>query len=409
VPAEIRAITPDEHADWAATMASVFLAEPPSPAERELTRQTIDFSRARGAFDATGRVVATCRSFPTTLTVPGGTAPPTHALSNVTVLPTHRRQGLLTGMLEADLADAVERGEPVSALIAAEWPIYGRFGYGPAVQRVAYEVDTRSAAFVHGGGGTVAIVEPAQARPHTPAVEAAVRRGAPGSIERPAHYFDWQLGLVDESIRQRAWKGTVALHYDDAGAVDGYVRWHADSHWDGMRPSGTLHVDELLAATASANARLWRLVCEVDLVTTVRADDRPVGDALPHLLRDGRAARVVRAEDLEWVRLLDVCAALEARRYPAAGRLVVEVVDPYGWASGRYALDGGPDGASCRRTDAAPDLTLPVQALGSAYLGGYRMRTLATAGLVDEHTAGALARADAVLGPLEPPWMLTFF
>jgi len=34
---------------------------------------------------------------------------------------------------------------------------------------------------------------------------------------------------------------------------------------------------------------------------------------------------------------------------------------------------------------------------------------LAAAGLVDEHAAGALARADALLGPLEQPWMLTWF
>ena len=46
--------------------------------------------------------------------------------------PTHRRQGLLRRMLEPDLAASKERGEPVGMLIAAEFPIYGRFGYGSA-------------------------------------------------------------------------------------------------------------------------------------------------------------------------------------------------------------------------------------------------------------------------------------
>ena len=67
------------------------------------------------------------------MTVPGGVGS-CAALTNVTVAATHRRRGLLTAMLTRDLADSVERGEIVGALIAAEYPIYGRFGYGPAVE-----------------------------------------------------------------------------------------------------------------------------------------------------------------------------------------------------------------------------------------------------------------------------------
>jgi predicted acetyltransferase len=374
----------------------------------ELRRPYVDWSRTRGAFDD-GRPVATCRSFATTMTVPGGAAVSTAALSNVTVLPTHRRRGLLTEMLTADLADCVERGEPVGALVAAEWPIYGRYGYGPAVERAAYEIDTRAAAFRRpADGGSVALVDPPSARADVVAVHDALRTRCPGSIERLPFVHDRAAGSLPDGASDR-WQGELALHRDADGTVDGYVRWRSDAKWDGMRPCGTLHVDELFALTDDAYAALWRLVLGVDLVTTVRAENRPPVEPLRHLLTDGRAARQVRTEDVLWVRLLDVPVALSARRYPVADRVVLDVVDPGGWATGRYALDASPDGATCVRTTETAELSLPVQSLGAAYLGGTRLATLAAAGLVDEHAAGALARADALLGPLEQPWMLTGF
>jgi len=75
----------------------------------------------------------------------------------------------------------------------------------------------------------------------------------------------------------------------------------------------------------------------------------------------------------------------------------------------RLLLDAGPDGATCRATDRSPDLTLPVAALGGAYLGGTRLRDIVLATGVDEHRDGALARADALLRTSDEPGCSTFF
>ena len=75
---------------------------------------------------------------PRRLRLPGGGDLPVSCLTQVTVLPTHTRRGHLTRLMRAQLEAAVEAGEAASLLIAAEWPIYGRFGYGPyRVDRVA--------------------------------------------------------------------------------------------------------------------------------------------------------------------------------------------------------------------------------------------------------------------------------
>ena len=104
-----------------------------------------------------------------------------------------------------------------------------------------------------------------------------------------------------------------------------------------------------------------------------------------------------RRADFLWVRILDVAGAAVGRaRYLAPGRVVLEVVDAPGYAAGRFALDGGPDGASCAPTDRGAGLTLAVDALGAASLGGAVAAVLADAGRVDVHDDAALATADAM-------------
>ena len=60
-------------------------------------------------------------------------------------------------------------------------------------------------------------------------------------------------------------------------------------------------------------------------------------------------------------------------------------------------------------TDRSPDLTLPVAALGAAYLGGNRLAHVTLATGADEHRHGALAEADVAFHTTEAPWCSTFF
>ena len=107
---------------------------------------------------------------------------------------------------------------------------------------------------------------------------------------------------------------------------------------------------------------------------------------------------------------MDVAKALEERRYATEGRVVFEVRDLFcSWNEGRYELDGGLDGASCRVTDAEPDLDLTVNDLGAAYLGGSTFRQLHRAGRIVEERAGALARADSMFAWDPAPWCSFMF
>ena len=132
-------------------------------------------------------------------------------------------------------------------------------------------------------------------------------------------------------------------------------------------------------------------------------------DPLLSLLAEPRRLRLT-VRDGVWVRLVDVPAALESRRYAAEDRIVLEVRDDFcPWNDGRVALEGGADGAACVRTDASPDLMLSSAELAAAYLGGTTIGHLARAGRVDEETPGALRRADAMLRWDPAPWCPEMF
>jgi predicted acetyltransferase len=411
VSVEIRQLASDDLAAWYAAMNRAFFNASDPERMADARRSSLDYARALAAYDE-GRVVATFRSFATEYTVPGGAMVPAAAVTNVTVSATHRRQGLLTAMMSRDLDAAKERGEPVAILIASEWPIYGRYGFGPATEHVTWEIDVPGARLrpEHQGEGTIAYSEPTEMRKLAPAVFDAHRAACPGELARSDFRWDIDFGVIPPAWPPDTGAGrTDHILCRDGDEVTGYATYQIKDDARDRVIDGVITLHELIAATPAAYARLWRFLTEHDLVTTIRAADRPVAEPLRWQVLDGRALRQAVRADFIWLRVLDVERALEARRYWTSGRVVLEVVDRLGYASGRFALDATPDGATCRRVDEEPDVTLDAAALGSVYLGGFGVRELALAGRVSEVRSGGIDTADAVLHAPVRPWSATWF
>ncbi len=405
----IRPIQEAELPAFIESLSAAFLERPSVQAVVEEVTPSWDLRRVLAAFDE-DRIVGTFRSWGTELTVPGGARIPAAAVAAVTVMPTHRRQGILRAMVGVEHAAIRERGEAVGLLYAAEYPIYGRFGYGVGCQVATWTVDTRATAFGVEATGSVEFVSPSDVttREALKAVFESWRVRQPGEIRR--RELRWEYDLGRETAWGKRWQGFVALHRDPSGAIDGYARYHAEDKWEQRQPRVILLVDELHALTDAAYVALWRFLAEVDLVATVKAEGRSPSERLPWLLSNARAAVASDVGDGLWVRLFDLVRALEARTYERAADVVLEVVD--GEAPGgrtRVRLDAGPDGARCRRTKAEPDLTLDVAALGAAYLGGTRLRDAVLARGADEHRSGALAEVDGLFRTADQPWCTTFF
>ncbi|WP_226961576.1 MULTISPECIES: GNAT family N-acetyltransferase [Streptomyces] len=412
---EMRGVAGDREATdaWVRAVTTGFLDRGADLSKEELdvrfARQ--ELSRAYGFFEK-DRCVATFNSLPLRLTTVGGAQLATSGVSGVTVTVTHRRRGLLSRLMERELREARERGEPLAGLIAAEYRIYGRYGFGPATSFVNWRVNTRRAGLDERWSpaevdGTLALVEDAEAREVLPELHRRFRARTPGAISWDDFHWDRITGLAPGPSKETPplW----AVYRDAAGVVRGLVGFVVEKDWDRGMPNGTARVRTFYAEDDAVERALWRLLFSLDWVSVVDTGRARPDSTLPLMLPDARAAAVAEVADFLWLRPLDVPAMLAARSYAAEGDLVFEVRDPMGLANGRFLLTAGPDGASCAPTTRSADLTLDVAALGRLYLGEDSAARLLAGGLLSEETNGATARADLLLHTGRRPWCPDIF
>jgi predicted acetyltransferase len=416
VPELVNPVPADEIGPWTRAMIATFLGDPDSAEARrwvDTLGRRWQPERAWGVRDR-GRWVATLRTETRALAVPGyaggGIDLRADALTNVTVSPTHRRRGLMSRMLEGSLSAARERGDAVSILIAAEWPIYGRFGYAPATVAADYELRrSRAGAWCAGDATQVRQVEREEFAGVAPAVFAAARRRRAGHVDRDPEWWNRTLGREGYAPSEdlpHNW-----LVHDGVTGPDGLLAWKATRDSRLVPPLGAAQVWTLTAATDAAYQDLWAYLTGLDGIDDITLPDRPVDERVRWLLADARTLVMTEWVDSLWLRILDVPAALTARRYGVAGELVLEVIDEnvHRFASGRYRLSADGDEVACAATGDDPDVAITQQALASIYLGGFRPEELRLSGAVQERTPGALGRLGVMFSTPLAPWNATSF
>ncbi len=370
------------------------------PEKREAEAEFLGFEWDRTvAAEIGGRLAGVHSVFSLDMTVPGGEVPAA-GLTWVGVHPQFRRQGVLRAMMAHHLGAVRERGsEPVSVLWAAEPGIYGRFGYGLATHGLDLTV-ARGADMVDVSGSDDLQVrfEVADVDRHTALVQdcyEAYRRTRPGAVSRGSLGRQQQMLADPKGWRHDAEQKKVLVVEDGQGAVRGVALFRRKEGWEPTGPNGTVQVLQATALDAAAARVLWGRLADMDLMSSVTTDKRPTDDPLMHLLVDVRAAKA-RLSDGLWLRLVDLPAALEARRYTGDVDVVLEVTDEMcPDNAGRWHLVGGPEGAACTRTRSDPHLRLSERTLGAAYLGGRTLAALAGAGLVDAVEPHVLERASS--------------
>jgi predicted acetyltransferase len=369
---------------------------------------SLEVDRTLGVFDDDA-IVATAAAFSFELTVPGHALVPTAGVTMVGVHPTHRRRGLLVRMMEEQLADVVERSEPLAVLTASESAIYGRFGYGLATFSTFWSLRTEGTTFARPSTATgrFRLLDPPTALAVVPAIYEEARRRHVGEVTRSDKWFA-------HTFRDRPGKRSslpfTVVHESEEGRADGFARYAVKNSWPGGIASNALEVLDLFALDRESEAALWRFLLDIDLVATVRGTGRPMEEPLRWRLADPRRLQIDQVTDHLWVRVVDPAVALAARTYSSDDQLVVELTDPFLLANeGRWSIAGAGDGAEVHRTDADADLALSAPELGALYLGGVSATTLQRADRITELVPGAIERADRFFASAPAPWCSTDF
>ena len=369
--------------------------------EPDELRPHFDLGRSLAVFEGS-EIIGGCQAHRLEMSIPGGTSA-VAGVANVAVQPTHTRQGVMTRMMRRQLNDIHEWGEPLAALFASESSIYGRFGYGVGTVHESWKLERSYNAYSrkYESPGRVVFLDPEEAVEKLPEVYERSTAGHPGVFPKPPHKWEEEASSPDANdpqprVRGRGRGGLFYAAYEEDGNIEGYAIYRSN------RP--TIMVTELMAVKQEATSALWRFCFDLDLMSVTEAVKRPMDDPLPWMMLDPRRLeRTVR--DGVWLRVVDVASALEQRNYAGADRLTLEVRDGVcDWNHGRFELEGSSEGASCRRTDASPDVSIDVTALASGYLGAVSFTTLARAGVAEEHTPGALHRADRMFAVQHQPW-----
>ncbi|MFF4014321.1 GNAT family N-acetyltransferase [Streptomyces sp. NPDC001843] len=402
---DLRALRPGEWDQWYDSLLRAFGGVPEAAEERELWASLTETGRSIGVWDG-DVVIGTAGAFSFRLTVPGGASVPAAGVTMVSVAATHRRRGVLTSMMRRQLDDVRSWGWPLAVLTASEPAIYGRFGYGVGTYHVNARIDTTRVRLSVPPGTDGVRLRYAAPADVLDACEALYARRVPLRPGMVARAPGWErLMLLDPASERDGASPLQCVAAERDGELVGYARFRVKPVWEPAGARGTVLLEDMEALDPAAHAAVWRFLFDIDLTSVIDARRRPVDEPWQFLVSDIRRCELLVRDSLH-VRLVDVGAALEARAYQVPLDVVFEVEDAFcPWNAGRWRLTGDAKGAWCARTEDPADLALSVRELGSAYLGGVSLTSLAAAGLVRELRDGALAEASAGFGSAVAPWL----
>ncbi|QNE17002.1 GNAT family N-acetyltransferase [Kribbella qitaiheensis] len=398
----VRVATAAEHDRFVGLFAAAMMFES-SP--DDLDRELFEPERALVVMDG-DEFVGTAKAMSRDLSVPGAVVPAAHVTA-VGVRSTHRRQGILSGLMGRQLREVPEA---LAVLWASESGIYGRFGYAPAAWVVSYEADLHRVKPhpVRGDLGGVEEIRAEEALPLLARMLGELQARRPGVSGRSEQL--WRKRLQDQPEHRGGMTARhVLVHRDGAGIVDGYVLWRGKMGWGPTGPASEVVVEEVVAVEPTAYHALWYHLLTLDLAAKLEYGKAAVDEPLQQLVSSPVALGRRVTESL-WVRLTDVPRALAQRRYATSVDVVIEVTDHLVEANnGRFRLIGDTGHASCERSESTPDLSMSVTELAGAYLGARPLAEFAATGRVTEHTPGALSAATSAFGWPAAPVSLEIF
>jgi predicted acetyltransferase len=400
----LRAGTPEEHEAVYQALTMAF-NDDPDDVERDAERMVYEPERTIIVSSGT-EIAGVAGAYTRDMGIPGTVLPVAH-VTMVGVQPAYRRQGVLTRMMRHQLADIRARGEAVAALWASEGRIYQRFGYGMAARRHSFEIERETKLRETPPAGGLRGAVPIEVVGDLQKVYDQVRADRPGWSSREGIW--WEHLLTDIPKRRGGDSMLRAVLHDGEAGVDGYALWRVKGGWGPGGPEGTVTVREVVAGSIDAYKSLWHYLLSVDLTRQTSFWMGALDEPLQYLVDEPRRLRG-RIGDSLWIRLVDVPAALAARRYAAPVDVVIEVEDPLiPENSGAWHLVGDAGSATCRRADRPADLRCEIGALGAAYLGDASLAALAAAGRVQDLGSDRLAATATAFGWHRAPQAIEIF
>ena len=334
---------------------------------------------------------------------------PAAAVTGVAVLSNHRRQGHLTRLMDAELHHAADAGCRSPCSSPPSTRSTGASATASPRSRARIRLDTTATRFLDEPTGTITLVDPPSSGPRSQQAYEARWARTPGAIDAGRRVLGPRgrpRGLPGPPVR--AGQAAGAIWHDDERAAAGRRRLHDRG---GAGPTtaraGVAEVEHLLGATPEAERELWRHLLTVDWVRHGEGEQPGGGRSR------SRSGSTTAGPPPTSTTPTTSGSASSTSRPPSRlgagdgpGAVVLEVVDPLGFAAGRWSIELGPDGGAPQPpTTERRRHDCPSSALGATLLGGHTVDPPRPGRSgVDEERPGGLDRATALLQTPTAPW-----
>ena len=262
------------------------------------------------------------------MSVPGGGSVSAGGVTVVGVLPTHRRRGVLTAMMKAQLEDCRARGDRSHTCGRRRRRSTAGSATGSrrgSVRSTCARERTRFAQPFE-PRGTVRLVELEEAAKVFPPLYDQMFAQRPGMFSRNKAWWETRK-LNDDPARRRGGPLNRALLELD-GKPAGYALYRVAAGLAAGFSSGKVTIQEVVTPTPEAARELWRWLLDFDWTSQLTADLLPLDHPLFLLLAEPRRMKF-QVNDGVWVRILDVPGALSARTFSGDGAVVLDVRDGF--------------------------------------------------------------------------------
>ena len=363
----------------------------PSGVNDGALQEYFDADRSWLAIDTDDRIAGLSGSFTTRLVLPGGRMLDGSAVAWFGVRVDCHGTGIGRALMEHQIANAIARGDAFLVLNSSQYPIYGRYGFGPTGRQWSIKVDPRRVRWRACAPvpGHVTVGNAPDVREQLVDCYARCFGAWPGEVDRHDGHWTRRQSPRPEDKGRRLW----ALLHDDAGVVIAAAQHAVEECQDDAGFANRLKVNDLFGVDQAAQVALWRWLFGRHLVGEVSCWRVDPGSALPDAMEDPHLLVTTGLVSATWLRILDVTRVLGGRSTLATGTVVLEILDPLIDAvAGVWRLTGDGERLMIERSDDAPDITVGIDALASLVFAHRTACRLAAAGRL----VGAASQLDAL-------------
>lgn len=260
----------------------------------------------------------------------GGREIPTAGVAGVAVAPEARGRGLARRVMSLLLAEARDRGAPISTLFRTAPALYRSLGYEQVAELTYGRLPTAALRGLRVPAAVTARRATAADLPAVRAVYAEVVAAGSCLLTRTGPQFP----ATDPELLA-AFDGITVVE-DASGDVVGYASWDRGA---GIGADAAITVTDLLGLTGDATTALLAVLASFDAVAPTLRIRTSGTDPLQYAVPG--AGWSVRAIEPYMLRVVDLVAAVAARGWPPGLRASVELslLDPVcPWNSGDHRL-----------------------------------------------------------------------